>query len=194
MAELKPLPMASAEPVATVTATAMPGTELPVATATPIIMPVIAQPATDPTRSIPSDLHRVVPEQVRAGEKVKSWHAVAYADSIKWDANNHTGCYVVNCFCGQTLVPMGCTHNCMCGGEGGECFCFPCLFPFPFPCLCSIEREGAQWITRGKYGEKTGALMIVDEEKGTIANFGVKPPCTGELCDEPFCYCKRVGG
>ena len=191
MAELKPIPMASAEPVATVTATAIPGTELPVATATPMIMPVIAQPATDPTRSIPSDLHHVVPEKVRAGEKVKSWHAVAYADSIQWDANNHTGCYVVNCFCGQTLVPMGCTHNCMlCNGK---CFCFPCIFPFLFPFLCSGEREGAQWITRGKYGEKTGALMIVDEEKGTIANFGVKC-CSQQLQDEPFCYCKRVGG
>ncbi len=170
------------------TATAIPGTELPVETATPTIMPVIAQPATNPTRSSPPDpLHLQVPEKVRAGEKVKYLHAVTYANSIKWDANNHTGCYVVNCFCGQTLVPVGCTLNFM---FGKGCFCHLCIFPIPVP-ICWTGPDGAQW-----RDDSGGAMMIVDEEKGTIASFAAKCSRSGGIHDEKYyirCYEKRVG-
>ena len=48
-----------------------------------------------------------------------------------------------------------------------------------------------QWITRGKHGEKTGAWVIVDEEKKTLATYGVKC-CSQQLKDYPDCYCEKI--
>lgn len=43
---------------------------------------------------------------------------------------------------------------------------------------------GNQWITTGEHGEKTGAWVIVDAEKKTLAAYGVKC-CSQELQEKP---------
>ena len=71
--------------------------------------------------------------------------------------------------------------------------CIVCPVPIlnPFPCICSCEREQNQWIVRDKNGVKTGAWVIVDAERKTIASYGVKC-CTNELSDQPQCYCEQI--
>ena len=88
------------------------------------------------------------------------------------------------------------TYNCACNND---CLCFPCCcFPcFMTPCNlcgCAVERErdgSHTWVTRDKHGRRTGAIMIVDHEKGTIAHYGTKC-CSTELDDTPACYCEKV--
>ena len=71
--------------------------------------------------------------------------------------------------------------------------CFPCCFAgiaLPlYSCLCcSCERLDNGWITRDKYGNMTGAIYLLDHERGTIGFYGVKC-CSTQLNPEPQCYC-----
>jgi len=63
-----------------------------------------------------------------------------------------------------------------------------------YSCLCcTCERKDNAWITRDKHGKMTGAIMLLDHERGTIAMYGVKC-CTQTLDDHPQCYCTKYPG
>ena len=93
--------------------------------------------------------------------------------------------------CGAVPGPV-CTYN---FAYSDDCLCFPCCFlgmclPV-YSCLCcSGERaESGAWITRGEGGVKTGEIIVVDYEQGTLAHYGAF--CSEDLEDDPQCYCKR---
>lgn len=129
-----------------------------------------------------------VEETVRSGRTVPAATAVAYANARDFKPSNHTGCYLNKCTrCGN--CPIACHWNSYCGG----CFCFPlCLFGLiPFPCLCTCEREENIFITRDKHNNKTGAIILVDEPKRTLACYSTKC-CSTELQESPCCHCVHL--
>lgn len=165
-----------------------------VAPAAPVVAPVV------PVAPVPLI---DVPATVRKGDAVYSRDAEAYCASIprhEARASNYSGCRKVTCVKGGDC--SSCSSCCLCFAYScacsDDCICFPffcgiCPIPFinPFPCICSCERVSNQWVTRGKHGEKTGAWVIVDAERKTIASYGVKC-CTNELSDQPQCYCEQI--
>jgi hypothetical protein len=66
-----------------------------------------------------------------------------------------------------------------------------CFFGIPYPCcVCSGEREGNVYVSRAKSGGRTGMLMLIDEENGTLGKYGMKSS-SDEPRDAPCCYCYR---
>ena len=94
-------------------------------------------------------------------------------------------------FCGFSgcvyTYDFACSNDCICTLV---CFLGCCCFP---GALCEREKDGSNaWITRdGNTGARTGAVMIVDHEKGTTANYSVKC-CSSEYEEKPQCYFERV--
>ena len=172
-----PLPVADAVPVA----------PMPVATAVPVA-PVTATYAS-------SDLMATVPELARARKMVMAGQAEAYCAALPpQPASEYAGFRWIFCYSGDKAdIPCGVTYGC---NPCGECLMFPltcCIFPpfiNPLVCVCSGERQGNQWITRGKHGEKTGAWVIVDAERKTLQSFGVKC-CSTQLEEKPQCLCEK---
>ena len=86
------------------------------------------------------------------------------------------------------------TYNFPCSPS---CLCFPCCtlgIALPlFRCLCCVcERsKDNTWITRDNKGIKTGEVIIVDHERGTLAMHGAKC-CSSELDAHPQCYCEKI--
>ena len=139
-----------------------------------------------------------VPARVALGEIVLSRDAEAYCASLpRQRANDYGGCRRIKCPAGGACGWCSCCVAYSYAIGNDDCLCFPLtcvLFPLPFfnpmPFVCSCERQGNQWITRGEHHDKTGAWVIVDAEKKTIAAYGVKC-CSEELEDKPACYCVK---
>lgn len=142
-------------------------------------VPISAQPYVD--------MEHVV-ETVRKGGTIPSRMALAYADTIPFSRSNHTGCYVVKCG-SSSGIPCACTYNYYCGA----CLCLPQLVfgIIPWPFICSGEREGNVYVMRGRRFERMGAVMVIDEERGTLANYRTKC-CSTELHEKPCCHCVRA--
>jgi hypothetical protein len=82
------------------------------------------------------------------------------------------------------------------------CLFYPCAFmgiclPF-YSCLCCSCERGAEagegfgaWVTRDKHGLKTGEIILIDHERGTLVAYSTQC-CSRELRDEPQCYCYNV--
>ena len=158
---------------------------------------VTAQPGSDP-----AEVQARVHSTLRDGK----WGVVTASDALAYSrtltvaqasAQNPSlqGCHrcrPVSC-CGFA----GCvrTVNCACGPD---CLWFPCCFlgcccPIwsLICCVCEREKDGSNaWITRDKHGNKTGAVIVVDHERGTLAHYGVKGCCNPELDPTPQCYCE----
>jgi hypothetical protein len=165
---------------------------VPEAMATPIGAPMV-----QPLPAVPAVPHTVsdtVPSIVRNHWGVPQLNlAEAYCASLpseKAAARNYTGCKYLRK--PKTGSIFGCVYAV---NPCGDCLWFPfvwCLcLPIPFPFVCSCERMQNQWITRGKHGEKTGAWVIVDEERKTLASYSVVC-CSQQLKAEPDCYCTKV--
>ena len=143
-----------------------------------MVKPVPATPASD------------VPSRVRKGRQVSGVDALGYANSLVHKPANHSGCYIVRCMpCG---LPVAYNCNCACG----DTICMPQLgcFLLPWPCICVCERDGNAYILRGKGGERAGYIMVVDEDRGTIACYQRRRcfECEGPIGKSPCCYCYRV--
>eukprot|EP00937_MAST-01D_sp_MAST-1D-sp2_P003249 g3249.t1 len=98
----------------------------------------------------------------------------------------------------------------MCGAQNVKCndncvWMIPCPF-FCFFCCCSCEREAnyGSWVTRDKHGAKTGEIMLIDHERGTMAFYSVACctsksgsggccSCDPALQSEPDYYCVKSG-
>ena len=139
-----------------------------------------------------------VPATVALGEIVLDRDAEAYSASLpRQRATDYGGCRRIKCPAGGACGWCSCCVAYSYAIGNDDCLCFPLtcvLFPLPFfnpmPFVCSCERQGNQWITRGEHHDKTGAWVIVDAEKKTIAAYGVKC-CSEELEDKPACYCVK---
>ena len=100
--------------------------------------------------------------------------------------------------CCKFFCPVdGCVGAYFCGCCNDRCLCFPCCtcgIALPlYSCLCcSCERDGNTWVTRDKHGNRTGQIILLDHERGTLAFYGVKC-CTTQLQTEPQCYCVKSG-
>ena len=122
--------------------------------------------------------------------------AMAYSRSLtpqQASIENVSGCH--KCVPVTCVGFPGCvyTYN---GAFNEDCLWFPCCFlgfiPTPWSiCCCTCEREQNAWITRDKHRRKTGYIVIVDHERGTLAHYGVKC-CSEQLEDHPQCYCVKV--
>lgn len=68
---------------------------------------------------------------------------------------------------------------------------FVCGIPLPWSCfICTCEREGNGWVMRDKHGAKTGEVLLVDEERGTVACYRTVC-CSKEMIEEPDSYFTR---
>ena len=158
-------------------------------------VPVADAPPQEPT----PELQRRVHELVRGMRPLHGDDALAYSQSLTpqqtstRNNRNLSGwhkCVPVTC-----VGFPGCvyTYN---GACSDDCLWFPCCFlgfiPTPWSiCCCTCEREQNAWITRDKHRRKTGYIVIVDHERGTLAHYGVKC-CSEQLEDHPQCYCVKV--
>ena len=160
-------------------------------------VPVADAPPQEPT----PELQRRVHELVRAGKPLHGDDAMAYSQSLTREqasirSGNVSGwhkCVPVTC-----VGFPGCVYTYNCAYPNEHTFCFPCFLlgfiPIPLLpcCCCSCEREQNAWITRGgEYHEKTGYIVIVDHERGTLAHYGVEC-CSEHIEDRPACYCVKV--
>ena len=155
---------------------------------------VTTQPmAAGPT---PAEVQAKVHDIVRKGGTLHSSDAMAYSKSLtpeQADIKNAEGChYCVPVTC-MGCPGCVCTYNVACNDT---CLWFPCCllglcFPVYSWVCCSCERSENAWITRDKHGRKTGAIILVDYEKGTLAHYGVEC-CKQDLEASPQCYCKRA--
>ena len=74
-----------------------------------------------------------------------------------------------------------------------ECLWMPlcCCLGIPCPytvCWCTNEREeNKAWLVREKCGRRACSIVIVDEERKTLAYYGI-PCCSHEPKGGPDCY------
>ena len=129
-----------------------------------------------------------VPESFREGRgrSVTSSQAQAYSHSLPHQQlEEYRGCYTCHTCCG----PVCCCYLKPCGDN---CVYTPwCFLGIPVPvwgCICcACERHGNSFTFRGRYGEKTGELLFVDEEKKTLGYWPVVC-CSSQLAEAPWCY------
>lgn len=129
-----------------------------------------------------------VPSLIRIGNVINSNIAIKYTNSLEFNKNNYQGCYYIRC--GKTV------NSCPCGYSYnyyfGECLCSQICFlfciPLP-PCCCTCERQNNIYITRDRRGIKNGVIVLVDEEKGTLAHYSV---CCNKIATEPYCMSTRI--
>ena len=57
-------------------------------------------------------------------------------------------------------------------------------------CMSCEETGDNSWVNRDKNGIKTGEIVLVDSEEGTIAFYGTRC-CSEELEEKPQCYCYK---
>ena len=141
-----------------------------------------------------------VPAMAARREPVPVRDAELYCGRVRPEnaaASAHAGCREVRCV-DCPSVPCAYAYGI---NPCGECLCFPliCIL-LPIPCICPVsliligfltERSGNKWILRGDEGTVEGAWVIVDEEKKTLATYGVKC-CTQQLKDRPDCFCELL--
>ena len=171
-----PMPVATATPMPVATATPM-----PIAPVTPMVASVGGSQGTGHW----VDKAAIV-AKVRAGQCIHGeQEAVPYANACEFNPAAMTGCYWIKC--GST---SGNTVGLAANFFLGPWFCFqPCL-PLPLWCGCSDEREGNVYINRGRQG-RTGAVMVIDEEMGTLACYCQSSPT--RLDANPCCTCVKIG-
>lgn len=201
---------------ATVPADCPPGGTFHVAFGGPTV--VTAQPtAAQPTAAaIQAKVHGLLRDGLRPVAVDDAWAYVRSLTPAQAHVRNHGGCHVcqpVTC-CG--CPGCVCTYNfamgdgCLCPSAGVPFFFsrsvvtararagFPCCtlgvcLPV-YSCLCcTCERKDNAWITRDKHGMMTGAIMLLDHERGTLAMYGVKC-CTQTFEEHPQCYCTKYPG
>jgi hypothetical protein len=145
----------------------------------------------------PAEIQAKVHDIVRKGGTLHSNDALAYSRSLTPEQASilHVeGCHycVAVTPCGAVPGPV-CTYN---FAYSDDCLCFPCCFlgiclPW-WSLLCfSDERAGSGRWMKGKGKGKTGEIIVVDYEQGTLAHYGAKC-CSEDLEDAPECYCKRL--
>merc|ERR1711924_384924 len=133
-------------------------------------------------------------------------------------SSNFTGPYCVRCICCSCCCGFPCFKCCdychcctvpMCFSynfflPSTETFvCFgPCL-PFPVPC-CTCSRSGNRLIHcscsgSGQHGDrpekefKGAQLMVIDEERGTLAYYCIEAGCGDDkLNAKPCCMFRRI--
>ena len=131
-----------------------------------------------------------VPKKFRSGTTAKYADAVAYArrpghgsDKAFRGLRRCHGCSLVD-RCPAHIYLMPCCGGCCLYGIW-------CVCGVPIPgiscvtaCLC---REGNAFITE-KAGVKTGELLVVDEEEGTLAFYN---SYCGDMDEDPCCVCTK---
>ena len=172
-----------------------PGGQFQVQAPPPVIT---AQPAGPAPAQVQEHVHALVREggSCSGMKPLHSNDAMAYSRSLtpqQASIENVSGCH--KCVPVTCVGFPGCvyTYN---GACSEDCLWFPCCFlgciPTPWSiCCCTCEREQNAWITRDKHRRKTGYIVIVDHERGTLAHYGVKC-CSEQLEDHPQCYCVKV--
>ena len=140
----------------------------------------------------PQEMNMYVPGAFREqrGKAVPCNQAAAYSKGLPHQKlNDYRGCYTCNGPCGPLcccyLVPCG--ENCI--------WALSCVLglPTPWGCMiCTCERYHNSFTMRGRYGEKVGELLFVDEERKTIGFWGTKC-CSAELDTYPCCYFTKCG-
>ena len=144
-----------------------------------------------------------VPAMAARREPVPVRDAELYCGRVRPEnaaASAHAGCREVRCV-DCPSVPCAYAYGI---NPCGECLCFPliCILlpipfictpicPIPFICIHSLERSGNKWILRDDNRNVNAAWVIVDEEKKTLATYGVKC-CTQQLKDRPDCFCELL--
>ena len=160
--------------------------------AVPVVQGVVmAQPG-----AVAGDIQSKVHGLVRNGlQIITSADAEAYMRSLTPEqkaTKNFTGYYACRpkSNCCRTMCPCAS----MCRAKNIQCskncvWIAPCPF-FCFFCCCLCEREpnyGA-WVTRDKNGVKTGEVMLIDHERGTMA-FYASACCKDRNGNASMCTC-----
>ena len=148
-----------------------------------------------------------VPAMAARREPVPLRDAELYCGRVRPEnaaASAHAGCREVRCV-DCPSVPCAYAYGI---NPCGECLCFPliCIL-LPIPCICTPicpipfffccagsgtgGRSGNKFMQYDEYGGGSGAWVIVDEEKKTLAMYGVKC-CTQQLKDRPDCFCELL--
>ena len=164
----------------------------------------------------------VLVQRVRKGVTIDGENeAKPYADSLEFKKTNHTGPYCVHCLCCSCLcgcecfkrcdychcctVPLCCTYNFFLPlSERFLCF-GPCL-PIPLP-IVNCERDVNRFVccyccpgkeqNRKSDGSDDGIcvrsqLMVIDEERGTLAFYCPTDQHNTRLNAKPCCIFKRI--
>ena len=106
---------------------------------------------------------------------------------------------------GRCKIPVACTYNFF-PLPATECYCFPTCLPVPMlwpvpACGCCVlgDFHDNIYYTRtggGEHGNQkpaeTGALMIIDDERGTLACYPYASCGGGKLAKYPCVTCSRV--
>ena len=168
---------------------------------------IVTQPG-----AVAGDIQAKVHGLVRNGlQIIHVADAVAYMKSLTPEqktTDKFTGDYA--CKPKSSCCRSCCPCASMCRSKNIQCskncvWMVPCpFFCFFCWCLCEREREYGSWVTRDKNGAKTGEVMLIDYERGTMAFYatacckdknGNTNMCTCDpaLQSEPDYYCIKSG-
>lgn len=145
------------------------------------------------------EVHNRVHEIVRSGQPLHAEDALVYSRTLSPEEQEKIqGCKYCAPKCSSwyrwAFDYCVCAYFLICCS--GDCLWYNCWFmgitlPVYGQICCSCERSiDSTWVSRDKHGIKTGEIVVVDHERGTVAMYGSKC-CSQELRERPDCYCYK---